>query len=50
MAWSIWSGCPKGMVKETESVVEASLRTASESWSSRKTVYATNVLAYTLRF
>ncbi|MCB2291169.1 hypothetical protein LGK97_15675 [Clostridium sp. CS001] len=38
------------MVKETESVVEASLRTASESWNFRRTVYVTNVLTYTLWF
>ena len=38
------------MVKETESVVEASLRVASESWNFRITKCATNVLAYILRF
>lgn len=37
-------------MKETESVVEASLWIASESWNYRKTVYATNGLAYTLEF
>ena len=38
------------MVKETESVVEASLRIASESWNFGIIVYVTNVLTYTLWF
>jgi hypothetical protein len=38
------------MVKETESVVEASLLIASENWNFRITIYATNVLAYILWF